>query len=113
MRLRWYNRNYVNSHFGGSLYAMTDPFYMLMLLNILGRDYIVWDQAAAIDFVKPCRDTVRAVFTVDDTQLDTIRSATASGDTYRPTWPVDVHQSDGTLVARVRKTLYIRRKPTA
>ena len=26
LRQRWYNRNYVGTHFGGSLFAMTDPF---------------------------------------------------------------------------------------
>ena len=55
MKLRWYNRNYVGTHFGGSLSAMTDPFFMLMLLNILGNDYIVWDQAARIQFLRPGR----------------------------------------------------------
>src|SRR6218665_3322789 len=35
MRLRWFNRNYVGVHFGGSLYAMTDPFFMLMLMQCL------------------------------------------------------------------------------
>ncbi len=36
MRLRWTNRNYVGTHFGGSLYAMVDPFLMVMLLHNLG-----------------------------------------------------------------------------
>ncbi len=37
MRLRWSNRNYVGTHFGGSLYAMADPFLMVMLLHNSGR----------------------------------------------------------------------------
>ena len=53
MKKRFYNRNYVDTHFGGSLYSMVDPFYMLMLINILGKDYVVWDKSAFIDFVKP------------------------------------------------------------
>jgi len=36
MHLRFYNRNYVGTHFGGSLYAMCDPFFMLMVINNLG-----------------------------------------------------------------------------
>ena len=50
MRLRFWNRNYVGTHYGGSLYSMTDPFYMLMLMENLGRDYIVWDKAAKIRY---------------------------------------------------------------
>jgi len=65
MRLRWYNRNYFNTHFGGSLYAMVDPFYCLMLVQVLGKDYIVWDQAATIEFKNPggarCRRYLRLV----------------------------------------------------
>jgi len=41
MKLRFWNANYVGTHFGGSLYAMTDPFYMLMLIENLGSDYVV------------------------------------------------------------------------
>ena len=46
MRLRWYNRNAVRTHFGGSLYSMVDPHLMLMLMQLLGREYIVWDKSA-------------------------------------------------------------------
>ena len=55
MGLNRLNRNYVGTQFGGSLYAMTDPFFMLMLMENLGRDYVVWDKAANIEFVSPGR----------------------------------------------------------
>lgn len=32
---------------------MTDPFFMLMLIHILGKEFVVWDKAAHIDFIKP------------------------------------------------------------
>jgi hypothetical protein len=41
LRLRPWNRNYVGTHFGGNLFAMTDPFWMLLLMHCLGRDYYV------------------------------------------------------------------------
>ncbi|MFT5700028.1 MAG: hypothetical protein ACI8ZB_002898 [Desulforhopalus sp.] len=37
MKLRWYNKNYLRSHFGGSLFSMTDPFFLLMLMANLGQ----------------------------------------------------------------------------
>ncbi len=73
MKLRWWNANYVGTHFGGSLAAMADPFYMLMLMANLGRDYIVWDKAATIRYRKPGRGTVHAEFRITDSQLDDIR----------------------------------------
>lgn len=113
MGLGWYNRNYVRTQFGGSLYSMTDPFYMLMLMQLLGRDYIVWDKAAHIDFIAPGRGPVYAEFRIDDALIERIRQHTAGGDKYLPDLHVDVHDGQGTLVARVRKTLYVRLKPQA
>lgn len=110
MRLRWYNRNWVGVHFGGSLFAMTDPFYMLLLIHLLGPDYVVWDKAAAIDFVRPGRGRVRARFSVDDDLLAAIRAATADGSAHRPVLPVDILDDDGEVVARLERTLHIRPK---
>ncbi len=111
MKLRWFNRNYVGTHFGGSLFSMIDPFYMLLLMNTLGRDYIVWDASAEIDFIKPGRGVVSAHFTVTDAMLAEIRDKTADGEKFLPTYEVHIVDADGELVARARKTLYIRRKP--
>ena len=111
MGLGWYNRNYVGTQFGGSLYSMTDPFFMLMVMENLGSDYIVWDKAASIDFIAPGKGPVYADFRIEEALLDEIRQHTAGGDKYLPQLHVDVHDGDGTLVARVHKTLYVRLKP--
>lgn len=113
MGLGWYNRNYVRTQFGGSLYSMTDPFFMLMLMQLLGRDYIVWDKAASIDFISPGKGPVHAEFRIDDGLLAQIRQHTAGGDKYLPELRVEVRDDEGTLVAIVHKTLYIRLKPRA
>jgi hypothetical protein len=112
MRMHFWNRNYVGTHYGGSLYSMTDPFYMLMLMEDLGRDYIVWDKAATIRFRKPGKGTVRAEFRLTQEQLDDIRSTLASQEKYEPTFLVEVKDSTGTVVAEVQKVIHIRRKPT-
>nr|WP_294867192.1 DUF4442 domain-containing protein [uncultured Pseudogulbenkiania sp.] len=110
LRLGLTNRNYVGVHFGGSLYAMTDPFFMLMLMNCLGRDYYVWDRAGRIDYLKPGRGRVNARFRLDEAQLAEIRHHTAGGEKYLPEMTVDVVDHGGEVVARVHKTLYVRRK---
>lgn len=110
MKLRWYNRNYVNSHFGGNLFSMTDPFYMLMLIRNLGRDYIVWDTAAKINYLQPGRGKVSANFTLDEKRLDEIRTKAASGEKLLERFRVDVLDEEGARVAAVTKTLYIRKK---
>jgi len=99
MGLRWYNRNYVGTQFGVSLASMTDPFFLLMLLQNLGDDYVVWDKAANIEFVSPGKGRVYADFTITEQLLDEIRQHTAGGDKYLPRLHVEVRDEQGTLVA--------------
>ena len=110
MKLRWYNRNYVGTHFGGSLCAMTDPFFMLMLINILGKDYVVWDQSSTIDFIAPGRGTVKASFSLSEQQISDIKMKTTNGEKYLPVFETDITNEHGEIVAKVRKKLYIRKK---
>ncbi len=110
MKKRFYNRNYVDTHFGGSLYAMVDPFYMLMLIQILGKDYVVWDKSANIEFIRPGKGLVSAKFVISDELISEIKRNTASGDKYLPVLTVDIVDEKGGLVCEVTKTLYIRKK---
>lgn len=105
------NRNYFGTHYGGSLFSMTDPFYAIMLLHNLPHGFRVWDRAARIVFVTPGRGNVFARFELTGAMVAEVLAATAGGAKYEPTWPVDVVDDRGTLVARVEKTLYIRRMP--
>lgn len=111
MHMRWYNRNAVGTHFGGSLYAMIDPHYMLMLMKLLGRGYVVWDKAAVIDFIKPGTGKLTASMKITNQMLAAIKSATADGAKYLPEYPVEIYNEAGELVAKALKTLYIRKKP--
>lgn len=104
------NRNAFGTHFGGSLYSMCDPFYCLMLVARLGPAYVVWDQAARIEFVKPGRGKVRAVFEWSDAQVQAIRAQAEDGQKVLPEREVLVMDEAGDVVARLHKTLYVRRK---
>lgn len=110
LRLHFLNRNYVGTQFGGSLFSMGDPFWMLLVMNNLGRDYIVWDKAGEIDFVSPGRGPVHADFELTEDRLEEIRQATADGAKALPWFEHEVVAEDGTVVARVRKQLYVRLK---
>ncbi|MCB0405300.1 MAG: YiiD C-terminal domain-containing protein [Bdellovibrionales bacterium] len=110
LALRPWNSNYVGTHFGGSLYAMTDPFMMLMLLENLGKDYIVWDKAATIQFKKPARGRVRAHFEITEEELVNIRKQADEQYKFEPKFVIQVTDATGEIVAEVEKTLYVRRK---
>ncbi|MBZ5705841.1 MAG: DUF4442 domain-containing protein [Acidobacteriia bacterium] len=110
MKLRFWNSNYVGTHFGGSLYSMTDPFYMLMLIENLGRDYIVWDKSASVRFRRPGKGKVSASFRLSDEQIEGIRQRLNTQEKVEPTFVVEVKDETGAVVAEVEKVLYVRKK---
>jgi acyl-coenzyme A thioesterase PaaI-like protein len=110
LRMRLLNRNYVGTHFGGSLFAMTDPFFMIMMMKNLGGDYLVWDKSGTVRFLKPARGTVVARFTLPPEAVERAREATASGEKHEPVFRVEIKDAAGVVVADVEKTLYIRRR---
>lgn len=113
LRTHWYNRNYVGTHYGGSLYSMTDPFYMLMLIHNLGPGYIVWDKAATIRFRRPGKGTVRAQFRLTEAQVASLRQRLETEEKIEPTFLVEVKDASGEVVTLVEKLLYIRKKTAA
>lgn len=96
--------------FGGSLFAMTDPFWMVLVLRNLGEDYVVWDKAGEIEFVSPGRERVYAEFRVSEAMLAELREAARGGAKVLRWYETDVVTASGTVVARVRKQLYVREK---
>lgn len=108
--LRFYNQNYVGIQFGGSIYSMTDPHYMFLLINNLGPEYIVLDKGAQIDFIKKGTTDLTAEFRIDDMLLNTIRDQTSTGEKYIFDLPVTVCDAEGVMVARLIKTIYVRKK---
>jgi acyl-coenzyme A thioesterase PaaI-like protein len=113
MKLSAWNRNFVGTHFGGSLYSMCDPFFMLMLIMQLGEGYVVWDKSASIDFLRPGRGKVKARFELSRERVEEIRAETDAKGKINPVFEVTVLDERGEAVARVRKTLSVRRKEAA
>ncbi len=110
MKMRFWNKNYVGTHFGGSLYSMTDPFYMLMLMNLLGREYIVWDKSASIRYKMPAKGVVYAKFQLSQEQLNKIRQDLNQAQKIELEFTVPITDSDNNLIAEVKKLIYIAKK---
>jgi hypothetical protein len=110
LKMRWYNRNAVGTHFGGSLYSMCDPFYMFILMENLGKDYIVWDRAASIKFIKAESKPVTSTFEISKERIAEIKKfvdANGKGDF---TFNTTVNNETGDLIAEVEKVVYVRSK---
>ncbi|MEZ0259451.1 MAG: DUF4442 domain-containing protein [Alphaproteobacteria bacterium] len=110
MKLRKWNKNYVGTHYGGSLFSMTDPFFAMIVIKNLGKDYIVWDKSSEIKFKKPGKGKVTANFNLSAQQLKELKDLADSNPKAEPTYIVQIKDEQGDVVAEVSKTLYVRRK---
>jgi acyl-coenzyme A thioesterase PaaI-like protein len=108
--LSWRTRNYVGTIFGGSLYGAVDPIYMIMLIKILGPEYVVWDKSASIRFRRPGRSMLFAHFRIEEEEIATIRRLAEENPSIDRVYTVDLADSDGVVHANVEKTVYIRRR---
>lgn len=107
------NTNLVGTHFGGSLYSMVDPHLMILLMQRLGPEYVVWDKSASIDFRKPGLGTVESTVRITEPEVSAIREATRAGAPHLPEWVIEITDEAGDVVASVTKTLYVRRRDGA
>lgn len=110
LKLTWYNRNLLGTAFGGSLYAMCDPFFMFILMIYLGKEYVVWDKTASIDFVKPGKGTVYAEFKLSPEELKAIKDEVDQMGKKVFEFPCEVRDREGRLVAKLSKGVYVRKK---
>jgi acyl-coenzyme A thioesterase PaaI-like protein len=110
LKLSWLTKNYVGTIFGGSMFAATDPMFMIMLIKILGKDYIVWDKAGSIKFIKPGKEKLFATFTVTDQDLSDIEEKLSVSHKTEKNFRVDLVDKDGTVCASAERLIYIRRK---
>jgi acyl-coenzyme A thioesterase PaaI-like protein len=111
--LSFRTRNYVGTIFGGSMYGAADPIQMIMLIRNLGPGYVVWDRAAAIRFLEPGRDTLRARFVLPEGELEAIRGALGTRRSVDRTYTVRLVDPQGIVCAEVEKTIYVRRAGAA
>ncbi|WP_201604053.1 DUF4442 domain-containing protein [Psychrobacter submarinus] len=108
MGLTALNKNIVGTQFGGSLYAMTDPFYMLLLMQQLGSNYVVWDKSSHIEFVAPATSKVTARIKVSSSEATAIRKLAESGEPVFRDYRTEIVDNNQKVVAIVTKTVYIR-----
>ena len=103
-------RNAAGVAFGGTIMAMTDPFFMLASMARLGKEYTVWDVAGEVKFLKPGTGTITAVMEIPDETYELIKEKTADGSKYLHWFDTEVTDEAGDTVATVRRQVYYRRK---
>ncbi len=110
MSMHFYNRNIFGTHFGGSLYAMTDPFFVFIILNYLGNEYVVWDKSAKIEFKKPGKGTVKSIFEINEAQLKKIKEEVDIDLKKVFIFYAEIKNTSDEIIATVEKEIYVRKK---
>ncbi|WP_225875114.1 DUF4442 domain-containing protein [Flavobacterium bernardetii] len=108
--LSYKNKNYVGSIFGGSLFAATDPIYMIQLMQILGKDFVVWDKKTNIKFKRPAYEHAFATFEFTTSEINEIRQKVEAENEVDYTKILHITDKNGTIFAELDKTLYISTK---
>jgi len=110
LHVNLFTRNYVKTAFGGSMSAMTDPYFFMLVMHQLGRDYVVWDTRGEIEFVKPGRGVLTAHFHVPPAKARELRERARGGAKVLEWFETDITDAAGDVVARVRREVYVREK---
>jgi acyl-coenzyme A thioesterase PaaI-like protein len=110
LRRNIWTYNYVGTIFGGSLFSAADPFYMLMLYHVLGRDFVVWDKAASIRFRRPGRSTLYARYELTNELTDGIRADVAINGQTERVLAIDWVDAEGVVHAQIERTVYVADK---
>lgn len=108
--LNYRTTNYVGTLYGGSLYSCVDGIYMVQLINILGKEYVVWDKSATIRFRRPGNQTLYAEFDISDAFLNQLKLDVAAAGELDRTMQVNLVDKDGKVYAEVEKVLYFATK---
>lgn len=110
LKLNLWTMNYVRTIFGGSQFSATDPFYMLMFMHMLGKDFVVWDKSASIKFKRPGKKPLYAIFKITPEILTKVKAdVKANGET---THVAIVHwvDKDGIIYSELERSIYIADK---
>jgi acyl-coenzyme A thioesterase PaaI-like protein len=108
--LNWRTRNYVGTIFGGSMYGAIDPMFMIMLIQRLGQDFVVWDKAATIQFKRPGKSKLFAHFLIPDEEVSYIHEELKNNRSVDRVYSVDLKDAEDNICANIQKTIYIRKK---
>ena len=109
LKQRFWNTNYVGSHFGGSLYSMCDPFYMFILLHHL-PGHVIWDKGANFKFKKPGYGNVFASFEIPIETIEKLKIEASQNFSISPIFKTTIKDQQNRVILELEKILYLKKK---
>lgn len=110
LALSYKTKNYVGTIYGGHMYSCVDGIYMVQLMNILGKKYVVWDKSASIRFRRPGNKTLFAEFSITNELLDQIKNEISQHQEKDFNLTVNLCDIEGNVYAEIEKVIYIASK---
>jgi len=107
----FFNRNYNNSIFGGTIFSAADPFYPLLFHQVLtrkGYNVIAWSKSAQIQFIKPALTKLRFNINLSDEEIAEAEQVLLVGGRYVKTHPIDICNEAGEICVVVMVEVYVR-----
>jgi hypothetical protein len=92
------------------MFSATDPFYMVMLLRILGKDFVVWDKSANIKFVRPAKKTLYAKYFISDEFLESAKNEVVEHGECTRLMTIELKDEDEKVHAVIERNVYIADK---
>ena len=103
-------RNLVGTIFGGSLFAITDGPHPFLLILALGRDYVIWDKAASIQYKRPGRTTLYGDCTITAEEIAEVKDILTRQPEVDRVYRVELKDESGVVHSIVERTVYIANK---
>ncbi len=108
--LTYKNKNYVGSMFGGSLFSATDPIYMIQLMQILGKEYVVWDKSTEIRFKRPVYANAFVTFEFTKEEIAEIKELVNEKQEIDVVKQLNISNGKDIVFTTLDKTIYISTK---
>lgn len=110
LKLNLRTRNRVGTVFGGSIYSSVDPYFMLLLMEVLGKNFVVWDKAASVKFVRPIIGTVKCKFEISEETIEEIKRQIDDRGEYTFDLPLIYVDDSDKVFATFNKSIYVADK---
>lgn len=106
LKLNIRTRNRVGTVYGGSIYSSVDPYFMLLLMEVLGKNYVVWDKGASMKFIRPIVEKVKCRFLITDALVEEIKQKITENGEYSFELPIQYEDEQGQVYATFTKVVY-------
>lgn len=106
-----FTTNLGSATFGGTIFAATDPFYALLIGQIMqhkGFKITVWLKSADIQYLKPARKDLHYTIKIDDEMIKEVEQAITNEGKFVKSYPIEIFDTTGDLCVTAQNEVYIR-----